>query len=60
MKKALISPFTLLLALLLVTSLSACGQRGPLYLPDEQAEPPVNGAVTDEEGDEERDESIGA
>ena len=27
------------LALLLLTSLQACGQRGPLYLPDESNQP---------------------
>lgn len=45
-----------LAALCLVQALAACGQRGPLYLPDEQAvsiEPGVTAEDENEKGDDE-------
>lgn len=35
-----------LLALLLLAGLSACGQKGPLYLPDEEQQQNDNGSLS--------------
>ncbi len=42
---------TLLIAILTVLLLSACGQKGPLYLPEEQT--PVSAQGTDGESEDE-------
>ena len=38
---------SLLACFLLLTELTACGKKGPLYLPDDQAEKPVQQASSD-------------
>jgi predicted small lipoprotein YifL len=41
---------------ILCLALAACGQRGPLYLPDEQATPGTTGAAVEDESDKGDDE----